>query len=226
MKRRIKWIVILIVVGLMLFGIYNIARVVVRNSYSSLDVVKQEESDGETEMSKPDMEEREYLDDGSGSKLQRVSVLYDKEDVRERQRDYLGNDWGKFSGVLGDIEGKYTEVFGKLSEREVLKDYEIDETCVSGANDFNVNMLGSGKNIRINTSLTVVGLYGDACVVYANNYPEVETTELVVVDYSNALFNTDAREYMDFGDVCSLEIVDGSYMVDDSGELPVVYIKE
>lgn len=224
MKKRIKVIIILLVVVLILLSIFGLSRLIVSRSYSSLEVVQQESLKKDAKTPAPASDGRVYIDDGTNSDIQRVSRLFDSEDLEERQEEYLGEDLEKFRDLLDMIESEYSDVFSEI-DYERPEEYEISIECTSGVNDFSVAMLEKGTNIQINSSLTVIGMYGESCIVFANGYPYLDTTELIVVDYSNAPFNVDARELMDFGDVCSLLILDGSYRVDSSEWLPIVYVK-
>lgn len=228
MKKRIKIIVIIAVIALILFGIYSLARFIVSQGYSSLAVVQEEAAEreeAEREGLVDITDQREYLDDGTGSEIQRVDVLFDTKDLLDRQREYLGDDYSKYEDLLNVIEDNYASVFESIDYSRP-DDYTIDETCIGGANDFSVGMLEDGLNVQINSSLTIIGLYDDYCVVYANGYPYLPSTELIVVDYEDASFNTNASKLMDFGDVCSLQILQGSYVVDDTNSLPIIYVKE
>lgn len=224
MKKRIKVIIILLVVVLILLSIFGLSRLIVSRSYSSLEVVQRESQDEEAKTPVPSSDSRVYVDDGTDSDIQRVSRLFDPEDLEERQEEYLGEDFERFRGLLSKIESEYSDVFSEIDYVRP-EEYEISIECTSGVNDFSVDMLEEGINIQINSSLTVIGMYGESCIAYANGYPYLDTTELIVVDYSNAPFNVDARELMNFGDICSLLILDGSYRVDSSEWLPIVYVK-
>ena len=247
MIKKARVVIIVVVVISVLYGLYSLARGLVGISYSSAEVVATVEGEsaipagvgsgsvGEGSLvegsSSTDVGEfseaegRVYLDDGSGGSLQKVSRLFDTMGLSERQESFLGEDFSYFSKYLEYIESNYTSIFSGIKFVRP-EEYEIDVECISGSQDFSVNYLGMGLNFYIGTSLCVIGMYDDSCVVYANNYPELETTELIVVDYSEALFNTDASRLLDFGDYCSLVILDGSYVVDSTfEEMPLVFVE-
>ena len=232
LKRYIKIIIIIICVGLILFGVYSLARVLVNNTYSSVDMVEEDDEDNKENKNNLSSEEnlnkeedtKEYSSDGTDSEFQKVTKLFDNENLSERQPNYLGDKYSKYQNILSYIESNYNSVFESLSlsSDQVISvdaDYELYAGSISS---FDWNAIQEYNNVYVRDSSTIIGLYGDSCVVYAYNLEMNDKIQLFVVDYSEAKLSTNNKILFDFGQEknllfstlnCKYETVDGCELI-------------
>lgn len=222
-KKRIL-IVVAVVVGICsLYGVFCLSRGIVRRSYSMDEIIPRETKDTAMEERGITFDEASIADN-IGTPL----LLYNKKNVLERQINFLGKNYSKFKNLLNTVETNYQSVFESMNTNgnklEVEGDY-LELSIVSDAVRF-----GSFKDsqwLYFRDSLTVIGMYGDTCIVYVYRYDlisdgeieEGEEPQIVVVDYSSMKIPTNDRTLYDFGDTKSLWA--GNYKIEGN----ILYVK-
>ena len=217
--RRFKLPIIIVIIVLILFVILVISRVIVNNSYSSLEELVGY-SQSETLPDVDDPNRLDFIGESDEYGRQRVSKLFNTEDLDIRQKEFLGDNYDYYYSILEYISNRYISCFTDLSENGSEYNYE----CRQG--DFSSDLLEEYGSVRITNTLCPIAFYGNSCVVYADSYPYELGRNLFVVDYSSAYANTDNDSNIDFGTYMSLTVNRDNCLVETYNSFNIYYVRE
>lgn len=195
-KKYIKYIVVAIIL-LLVVALLSLSKRIVDKGISR-EILRSENSKIEDNDTKDsgDVQEKEFEYDGSTDRWQKVSVLFDSSNLEDRQKEYLGSDYSKYENALKEIERSYSLVFSSIDTPPSDLDYS---NCVlyekSGINLFSSDFVNGSDIVYLRTIPVIIGMYGNSCVVFK----VMDSENLIVVDYSNALLDTEKADLFDFG---------------------------
>lgn len=174
------------------------------------------------------MEFKENTGSGNGETLvQKPLLIYDKETYKEDQMKFLGENYDKFEEVLGNIEKDYSKIFMMIP----------GEYSIKGSNPKDVysernESIGLGElelegydSISINRSLTIIGFVGDTVAIYAYDYPDCVSKELVVLDYSERDIRVQDTGMFKVGNLDNVFIPLNATKLMQYGDFKVLYSK-
>lgn len=212
-KKYIKIVIIVIVIGLMGFGVYKLAGVIVDNTYSSRELV--EEQSGESNKESTDVSEEKVEED-------QTVIFYNEETLEEDKASYFQESSESSEGVttteeiLSHIENSYSDKYKELNSKEfngnnqnvlVLR-YKEDVSFSESINSYDYISIIYGSNI--------VDFLGDNFVVYKYN------NSYIVYDWSDLnAFNSESK----IGDENSLNISSALSLVESYNGTEILYTK-
>lgn len=212
-KKYIKIVIIVIVIGLVGFGIYKLAGVIVDNTYSSRELV--EEQSGESNKESTDVSEEKVEED-------QTVIFYNEETLEEDKASYFQESSESSEGVstteeiLSHIENSYSDKYKELNSKEfngnnqnvlVLR-YKEDVSFSESINSYDYISIIYGSNI--------VDFLGDNFVVYKYN------NSYIVYDWSDLnAFNSESK----IGDENSLNISSALSLVESYNGTEILYTK-
>lgn len=212
-KKYIKIVIIVIVIGLVGFGIYKLAGVIVDNTYSSRELV--EEQSGESNKESTDVPEEKVEED-------QTVIFYNEETLKEDKASYFQESSESSEGVtttekiLSHIENSYNDKYKELNSKEfngnnqnvlVLR-YKEDVSFSESINSYDYISIIYGANI--------VDFLGDNFVVYKYN------NSYIVYDWSDLnAFNSESK----IGDENVLNISSALSLVESYNDTEILYTK-
>lgn len=217
--RKFKIPIIILIIVIILFIILLIAKVIVNNSYSSIEKLV-EYRENETLQSVDNPDKIDFIGESDKYGRKQVSNLFNTKDLDIRQKEFLGDNYNYYSDILSYLSNRYISCFTGLEENGSSYEYE----CRQG--DFSQDLLEEYDSVRITNTLCPVAFYGNSCVVYADSYPYVLNKVLFVVDYSSAYANTEDDSSIDFGTYMSLTINRDKCLVETYNSFTIFYVKE
>lgn len=212
-KKYIKIVIIVIVIGLMGFGVYKLAGVIVDNTYSSRELVG--EQSGESNKEPTDVPEEKVEED-------QTVVFYNEETLEKDKASYIQESSDSSEGVttteeiLSYIENSYSDKYKELNSKEfndnnqnvlVLR-YKEDVSFSESINSYDYISIIYGANI--------VDFLGDNFVVYKYN------NSYIVYDWSDLnAFNSESK----IGDENVLNISSALSLVESYNDTEILYTK-
>lgn len=212
-KKYIKIAIIVIVIGLIGFGIYKLAGILVNSTYSSRKLV--EEQSVESNKETPDISREEVKED-------QTVVFYNEETLEENKDSYIQEFSENSEGVstteeiLSHIESSYGNKYIELNSKEfsgnnqnvlVLR-YKEDVSFSESINSYDYISIIYGANI--------VDFLGDNFVVYKYN------NSYIVYDWSDLnAFNSESK----IGDENVLNISSALSLVESYNDTEILYTK-
>lgn len=247
MKKRMKVLIILGVVVVSSLGVYGLSSFIVDKSYDSYLEVSKEKSDKEKKQKKVEIKDAEEpkedkqegttepsgRGDGFSMKYENSDnptdvpdAVYDKRDVTdERQKQYLGDTYARYSEVLNEVGSNVVEYCSDVPEKVYKQDSNIKLYNVDINSDMDLGNINQYSMVTFKNSLTVLGMYEDKYLVCAYNYPYNITNDLVCIDYSSTQFSTDFTKGYDYGSVISLSVVPDCALIKDICGFKVLFTK-
>lgn len=212
-KKYIKIVIIVIVIGLMGFGVYKLAGVIVNNTYSSRELVG--EQSGESNKEPTDVPEERVEED-------HTVIFYNEETLENDKASYIQESSESSEGVttteeiLSYIENSYNDKYKELNSKEfngnnqnvlVLR-YKEDVSFSESINSYDYISIIYGANI--------VDFLGDNFVVYKYN------NSYIVYDWSDLnAFNSESK----IGDENVLNISSALSLVESYNDTEILYTK-
>lgn len=224
MRKKVRAVVIILVLGITLIALLVADRLVPKYSSDSYttnsdEVEPKSEFTGATEI--------EYETNPSNQivSTEPITEGYDLYYVDDEESDLQVLD-GFDKGVMTDIEAISPVVFESIDGTGT--DYSditmigvfMDETM--GMRDGNFDAISS---FYIEDSLTVVGMFGNRYIVMAYNYPENPDEELIVVDFQDVVIYNEKSDLLNLGDIRSCRGAMGNYLIREVGDYIVMFLK-
>ncbi len=167
----------------------------------------------------------EFNQEDTGEYVRTPELLYDEESVAEDQLNFLGENYDKFGDVLADISDNYKKVFMMIPEEGNLHGENIMNLGLGALRiDYNKVKEQGYDGISIK-NLTIIGFLNNTIVIYAFYYPDCESKELVVVDYSDRKFSTEDADVLQIGEEMGLFIPMNASTVLELDGFSVIYTK-
>ena len=180
---------------------------------------------GETESIVETNKKIEFDQEDTGEYVRTPKVLYDEETVEEDQINFLGDNYDNFCSVLEDISLNYKKVFMMLPKEATLYGENIMNLGLGSLKiDYSKAKEQGYDGISVK-KLTIIGFLDNTVVIYAFYYPDCESKELVVVDYSDRKFSTEDEDMLQIGDEMGLFIPMSASTVLELDGFSVIYTK-
>lgn len=149
-----------------------------------------------------------------------ADVLYSDDDLDNRQKLYLGNDYNKWYPAI------QTAVSHKDKYLQGLNSSGNPEECsVSYEGDIDCESLRSIGKVRIDESLTLVGMCDNTSLIFSYQRMSSVKPKLIFLDASERLFNTKRNVLYSFGDSIPICLKRGCFNVEDTDEYTILYVK-
>lgn len=167
----------------------------------------------------------EFDQEDTGEYVRTPELLYDEGSVAEDQLNFLGENYDKFSDVLADVSDNYKKVFMMLPKEANLYGENIKKLGLGSLKiDYNKVKEQGYDGISIK-NLTIIDFLDNTIVIYAFYYPDCESKELVVVDYSDRKFSTEDADVLQIGEEMGLFIPMNASTVLELDGFSVIYTK-
>ena len=224
MRKKVRAIVIILVLGIILIALLVANRLVPEYSSDSY-TTNSEEVESESESNGATETEYEVETSNQIVSTEPATEGYDLYYVDDEESDLQVLD-GFDKGVMTDIEAISPVVFESIDGTGT--DYSditmigvfMDETM--GMRDGNFDAISS---FYIENSLTVVGMFGNRYIVMAYNYPENPDKELVVVDFQDVVVYNEKSDLLNLGDIRSCRGARRNYLIREVGDYIVMFLK-
>ena len=212
-KKYIKIVIIVIVIGLVGFGIYKLAGVIVDNTYSSRELV--EEQSGESNKESTDVSEEKVEED-------QTVIFYNEETLEEDKASYFKESSESSEGVstteeiLSHIENSYSDKYKELNSKEF------------NGNNQNVLVLRYKEDVSFSES---INSYDYISIIYGANIVDFLADNFVVYKYNNSYIVYDWSDLNAFnseskiGDENSLNISSALSLVESYNGTEILYTK-
>ena len=212
-KKYIKIAIIVIVIGLIGFGIYKLAGVLVSSTYSSRELV--EEQSVESNKETPDISREEVKED-------QTVVFYNEETLEENKDSYIQEFSENSEGVstteeiLSHIESSYGNKYIELNSKEF------------SGNNQNVLVLRYKEDVSFSDS---INFYDYISIIYGSNIVDFLGDNYVVYKYNNSYIVYDWSDLNTFsseskiGDENSLNIASTLSLVEKYNGTEILYTK-
>lgn len=212
-KKYIKIAIIVIVIGLIGFGIYKLAGVLVNSTYSSRELV--EEQSVESNKETPDVSREEVKED-------QTVVFYNEETLEENKDSYIQEFSENSKGVstteeiLSHIESSYGNKYIELNSKEF------------SGNNQNVLVLRYKEDVSFSDS---INFYDYISIIYGSNIVDFLGDNYVVYKYNNSYIVYDWSDLNTFsseskiGDENSLNIASTLSLVENYNGTEILYTK-
>lgn len=212
-KKYIKIAIIVIVIGLIGFGIYKLAGVLVNSTYSSRELV--EEQSVESNKETPDISREEVKED-------QTVVFYNEETLEENKDSYIQEFSENSEGVstteeiLSHIESSYGNKYIELNSKEF------------SGNNQNVLVLRYKEDVSFSDS---INFYDYISIIYGSNIVDFLGDNYVVYKYNNSYIVYDWSDLNTFsseskiGDENSLNIASTLSLVENYNGTEILYTK-
>ena len=240
--KKFKVFIVIGIILLVLLGVYCTARVITSKSYSSEEYVKEQQVEAEENQSKvsvdntedPEATEDKYsteknfdLDSEIQGNMTTAKLVYNKEDLNVRQKDFLGSNYDKYKDVLNGVENSYEDIFKELIKRDHIDpEKSIRYSDIVDKPNLDLQELTNYDYASFVDSLTAIGFYGDTCVLCAYNYPNNPSMSLVLIDYSEHDFVISSeQDAFGFGDTVNVSIMPKQGKVQSINGWQVFFIK-
>lgn len=224
MRRKVRAVVIILVLGVILIALLVADRLVPEYSIDSYTINSEEVEPGSKFNGAT---EAEYETNPSNQivSTEPSTEGYDLYYVDDEESDLQVLD-GFDKSIMTDIEAISPVVFESIGGTGT--DYSditmigvfMDETM--GMRDGNFDAISS---FYIENSLTVVGMFGNRYIVMAYNYPENPDKELVVVDFQDVVVYNEKSDLLNLGDIRSCRGARGNYLIREVGDYIVMFLK-
>lgn len=213
LKKHMKVLIILFIVFVIGAGVVYLSKTIVKSTYSSIDILVQEEDVKNTpkESSKNTYSENskvfvsdsseETSDSDSDISMKKVSVLYDSNNVDIREQEYLVNKGYNYTDILDKIKEVAPNIFNEIEYTGNNVDYSnYVELERSDLNIFNNTFLQGNTFAYSQDSTEIISMFDNYYIVYKYLYNRDNSKSyFIVVDYSDALFNSNNKSLFDFG---------------------------
>lgn len=224
MRKKVRAIVIILVLGIVLIALLVANRLVPEYSSDSY-TTNSEEVEPNSEFTGATETEYETNPSNQIVSTELTTEGYDLYYVDDEESDLQALD-GFDKSVMTDIEAISPVVFESIDGTGT--DYSditmigvfMEETM--GMRDGNFDTISS---FYIEDSLTVVGMFGNRYVVMAYNYPENPDKELVVVDFQDVVVYNEKSDLLNLGDIRSCRGARGNYLIREVGDYIVMFLK-
>lgn len=224
MRKKVRAVVIILVLGIILIALLVADRLVPEYSSDSY-TTNSEEVESESKFNGATEAEYETNPSNQIVSTEPSTEGYDLYYVDDEESDLQVLD-GFDKGVMTDIEAISPVVFESIDGTGT--DYSditmigvfLDETM--GMRDGNFDAISS---FYIENSLTVVGMFGNRYIVMAYNYPENPDKELVVVDFQDVVVYNEKSDLLNLGDIRSCRGARGNYLIREVGDYIVMFLK-
>ena len=212
-KKYIKIAIIVIVIGLIGFGIYKLSGVLVSSTYSSRELV--EEQSVESNKETPDISREEVKED-------QTVVFYNEETLEENKDSYIQEFSENSEGVstteeiLSHIESSYGNKYIELNSKEF------------SGNNQNVLVLRYKEDVSFSDS---INFYDYISIIYGSNIVDFLGDNYVVYKYNNSYIVYDWSDLNTFsseskiGDENSLNIASTLSLVEKYNGTEILYTK-
>ena len=229
--KRFRTILIVLFVILLIFGFYKLSSFLVSKSVSSSKVIEDVDAKKyKNKQESPDIESEEdeykvYVD--PDAEYSKVTKLFSTENLEERQKTFLGNNYDAYKTALKDVEENYESIFESIpSIPEDINYSGYIDYLRSDIDIFDSSFSSSGDIVYLRDVLTIVGLYGTHCIVYALNYGLSSDIRLLVVDYTDAKLSTDYNSLYGFGQTKSVMLFSKYSKLISRDWYKILYLKE
>lgn len=224
MRKKVRAVVIILVLGVILIALLVADRLVPEYSIDSYTTNSEEVEPG-SEFSGATETEYEVETSNQIVSTEPSTEGYDLYYVDDEESDLQVLD-GFDKGVMTDIEAISPVVFESIDGTGT--DYSditmigvfMDETMGMRDGDFDAI-----SSFYIENSLTVVGMFGNRYVVMAYNYPKNPDKELVVVDFQDVVVYNEKSDLLNLGDIRSCRGARGNYLIREVGDYIVMFLK-
>ena len=222
MRKKLEILVKVGLIFLFLWGVISLSRVIVRGSYSSLEVLTSK--DRENSSSSSSEESKDVLEKvfTSDDEFSTVSLLYNPNNLEERRNVFLENNYPELlktdliSNIKESAQSEFSSVFAP--------DNSIEDTytVMSDTGELSKELLKEKGSVLVRQDLCIVDFFDNTYVVYEYiSNPSI----IVCVDYSHTLFSRDSTGILNLGDTDSVYLMDGSYTIKDINDYIVIYAK-
>lgn len=229
--RRVRTIIVVLFVCLFIFGVYRLSSFLVSKSVSSGKVVENVEKDKyRNKQSSPDAESLDsdfIVYEDPEKDYSRVKVLFSNSDLEDRQKNFLGNNYDAYKSALKSVKDNYVETFKSI--KDVPEDINYSGYIDYNKSDINLfdrNFSSTNDIVYIRDRLSIIGMYGSYCIVYALDYGMTSDVRLIVVDYSNAELSTKSAGLFGFGQSKNVMIFSKYSKLEEGNGYKILYIKE
>lgn len=224
MRKKVRAVVIILVLGIILIALLVADRLVPEYSIDSYTTNSEEVEPG-SEFNGATEAEYEVETSNQIVSTEPTTEGYDLYYVDDEESDLQVLD-GFDKSVMTDIEAISPVVFESIDGTGT--DYSditmigvfMEETM--GMRDGNFDTISS---FYIEDSLTVVGMFGNRYIVMAYNYPENPDKELVVVDFQDVVVYNEKSDLLNLGDIRSCRGARGNYLIREVGDYIVMFLK-
>lgn len=208
-----KKVIALVVTIIVLLGLYSMSVYLINNGVSSADVVYENTKD---EIKAPDIKEEEQFN--------KVSKLYDSEDLDKRCRYYLSDNYNYYSDVFNYISENYESVFDEIDSNYTESGDKSNSYNYLYGEDLNFDDFFNYDYIGISYGPKIVNMFNNTYIVYSYNYPNTKNM-LIVYDYSDVKLNTFSTKVFDFGQEDTLNIDMAKTKLLTYDEFSILFVK-
>lgn len=229
-----------IVIAIIVFGVLYILWVVSNAIVDTLGNTNDTNSNFETyELESETRRALEFIRDTSETEniildseseeynYQYVKSLFDTDDIDIKVKEFLGDNYDKYSDVLTQITAIGESIINSIP---VGSNYTSSDSVIHDVSQEYVLGLKTGSFFDANSFyildlLTVIDVFGDDIAICAYNYPENLDNELVVVDFSNTKVDTSLTGMFEVGDIVSVKGSKGYYAFRNIDDFYVLFLR-
>lgn len=234
-KRDVRRLILLFVIVILFFLLLSVSiglvdstkRVRTKKStiVEETDVRNDDLSD---EREQETRDKVELVEEGNTvDRFQKVKNVYSlNEDVDSEAKDFLGDNYEKYSGVINLIVSNSDAILNQIPEGRGFDPTDCTTLGIAFAESLGLNNGMKGiSSFFIENSLTVIYYFDSTKVIYAYDYPNNPENELVVIDYANIEKDVTDLSVMEIGDERSASGNVNYCKIQKFGDFNVLFLK-
>lgn len=234
-KRDVKRLILLFVIVILFFlllsvsiGLVNSTKRVRTKKSTIVEETDVRNDDLSDEREQETRDKVELVEEGNTvDRFQKVKNVYSlNEDVDSAAKDFLGDNYEKYSGVINLIVSNSDAILNQIPEGRGFN--PVDCTTLGKAFTESLGLSNGMEGISsffIESSLTVIYYFDSTKVIYAYDYSNNPENELVVIDYANIEKDVTDLSVMEIGDERSASGNVNYCKIQKFGDFNVLFLK-
>lgn len=225
MKRHVRVLFILGIVGLIGIGLFSISRGIVNIGYSSEARLVEENMEKKEKQNKVETGKKFVGEVEDGYSM--VERIFDDKNLEERRSELLQESESIVKGILDYIRDVYKERFESLEvgEWRVASDADYILSSREVAN-YDWYRLQQNSLVYVSDGAFIIDMFDATYVVYGYNYLSTDRLQLFVVDYSKSKMNVKNNTLFDFGQEKGLLFYPELGYYENVDGVDIIYFKE